>query len=116
MHRRARRRSCCHTRGLLLRACSSLAHLGADYNKWIARIPTAAADYNQADFLNLSCEVGVFHFIRNAVLVLLFAVVINHGGPAGPGGDTSLALAQSRRDPFGDRREPTRQEIELQKA
>jgi hypothetical protein len=59
----------------------------------------------------------VFHIIRGAFFVLLLLMVIASGAPAGlSGGDASLAFAQGRRDPFGDRHPPTPEEIKLQKA
>jgi len=74
-------------------------------------------DYNETDSPNFSCEVCVLHIIRNAVLVFLLALVISFGAPVGSSGsDGSIAFAQGRRDPFNDRHQPTRQEIEIQKA
>src|SRR3954470_592547 len=64
-----------------------------------------------------SCEVCMFHFSRNVVAVLLLLLVIISGAPAGlSGSHAALAFAQGRRDPFGDRRQPTQEEIKLQKA
>lgn len=59
----------------------------------------------------------MFHFSRNAFALLLLSLVITSGAPAGLSGSYgALAFAQGRRDPFGDRRQPTQEEIKLQKA